>query len=172
MKKHIANIITTSRIICSIILLLPQTYSPKFFSLYLFCGFTDMIDGTIARRLHSDSELSSRLDSLADITFVVTAIIKFIPVIQIPHTIWFWIITIAFIKLGNILLTYIKNKKFISLHTVANKITGLILFIFPLSFKFINPLYSSVVVCSMASFSAVQESYYIIRLIKNNRFHN
>ena len=166
MKKHIANIITSSRILCSIILLFQQTYSHMFFALYLFCGFTDMIDGTIARQFCSDSEFGARLDSLADITFATIAITKFLPVIQLSFIIYLWIVAIALIKSSNITFTYIKRKKFILLHTIANKITGLILFIFPLTLQFINPLYSSVIVCSMATFSAIQESYHIIHLSK------
>ncbi|MBE6607666.1 MAG: hypothetical protein E7633_03830 [Ruminococcaceae bacterium] len=44
MKKHIANIITGSRIIFSLPLLLLPLSSVWFYALYLLCGFTDMID--------------------------------------------------------------------------------------------------------------------------------
>ena len=55
----------------------------------------------------------------------------------------------------------IYKKKLISLHTIMNKITGMLLFLLPLTLHFIELKYSSVVVCSIATFSAIQEVYYI-----------
>lgn len=46
--KHMANIITGCRILGSIILLFFPAFSSWFYILYLLCGFTDMIDGSIA----------------------------------------------------------------------------------------------------------------------------
>ena len=37
--------------------------------MYLFCGITDMVDGTIARKTKSVSEWGARLDTLADNVF-------------------------------------------------------------------------------------------------------
>ena len=44
-----------------------------------------------------------------------------------------------------------------------NKVTGFLLFLLPLTLKFIEPIYSSTVVCFMATLSAVDETYYIRR---------
>ena len=62
-----ANIITGCRILCSIILLFIPAFSHTFYILYLVAGFTDMIDGTIARKTNTASEFGSRLDTIADI---------------------------------------------------------------------------------------------------------
>ena len=48
MKKHIANIITGSRIVLSLPLLLIPLTSAWFYALYLLCGLSDMIDGAVA----------------------------------------------------------------------------------------------------------------------------
>ena len=69
-RKQIANIITISRILGSIYLLYSPVFSISFYIMYLFCGITDMIDGTIARKTKSVSELGARLDTVADSTFV------------------------------------------------------------------------------------------------------
>lgn len=87
MKKQLANIITLSRIVCSIWLLTLPLFSLRFYVVYLFCGFTDMIDGTIARKTQSVTELGSKLDSVADFIFVVVAFVKLLPVIILPN--WF-----------------------------------------------------------------------------------
>ena len=76
MKKYLANIITLFRIVCSIWLLLLPVFSIRFYVVYLFCGFTDMIDGAIARKTHSVTEFGSKLDSVADLIFVVVAFVK------------------------------------------------------------------------------------------------
>ena len=78
-----ANIITSCRILCSILLLFVPAFSPMFYILYLVAGFTDMIDGTIARKTGTANEFGSRLDTLADIAFVVVCMIKLFPVLII-----------------------------------------------------------------------------------------
>ena len=61
MKKHIANIITASRIVFSLPLFFIPLSSVWFYVLYLLCGFSDMIDGTIARTTGAVSEFGARL---------------------------------------------------------------------------------------------------------------
>lgn len=161
MKKHIANITTGCRIFGSALLLFFPVFSVQFYILYLFCGFTDMVDGTIARKTNSTSNFGSRFDTVADFVFVAVSLIKILPAIQLPKFLWIWLSVIAIIKFSNIMMGIIYKKKLISLHTIMNKITGILLFLFPLTLHFIELKYSSVVVCSIATFSAIQEVYYI-----------
>ena len=161
MKKHIANITTGCRIFGSALLLFFPVFSVQFYILYLFCGFTDMVDGTIARKTNSTSNFGSRFDTVADFVFVAVSLIKILPAIQLPKFLWIWLSVIAIIKFSNIMMGIIYKKKLISLHTIMNKITGILLFLLPLTLHFIELKYSSVVVCSIATFSAIQEGYYI-----------
>jgi len=160
MRKQIANIITSSRILCSICFLLCPVFSVAFYIMYLFCGITDMVDGTIARKTKSVSETGARLDTVADIVFVAVCFVKILPLIQFPTWLWIWIIVIATIKIGNVVWGLICNKKLVSMHTILNKATGFLLFLFPLTLSFIEPMYSSVIVCSLATVSAINEVYY------------
>ena len=162
MKKHIANAITGCRILCSILMLLFPVFSAQFYILYLFCGFSDMIDGAVARKTNSISEFGERFDTIADFIFVAISLIKFFPLIHIPTLLWILIVVIAIIKISNIMWGFIRKKKFISLHTTMNKVTGLLLFVLPLTLSFAELKYSSLVVCLIATFSAVQEGYYIV----------
>lgn len=161
MKKHIANIITGCRMVGSIILLFFPTFSSAFYVTYLLCGFSDMIDGTVARKTNSISRFGSRLDSVADLFFIAVSLLKVLPAIHIPVWLWIWGGLIAIIKIGNIVFGYISEKQFISLHTVMNKATGLLLFILPLTISFVELKYTATVVCTFATFSAIQEGYYI-----------
>ncbi|MEE1076379.1 MAG: CDP-alcohol phosphatidyltransferase family protein [Acutalibacteraceae bacterium] len=161
MSKQIANIITISRILSCIYLLLCPVFSISFYIMYLFCGITDMADGIIARKTKSISELGARLDTVADSVFVAVCFVKILPLMQFPAWLWTWIVIIAIIKIGNVILGLISNKKLVSIHTILNKVTGFLLFLLPLTFSFIEPIYSSVVVCLMATLSAINELYLI-----------
>ena len=50
---------------------------------------------------------------------------------------------------------------------MMNKITGLLLFLFPLIISFVELKYFAIVVCSVATFSAIQEGFYIATKDKN-----
>ena len=162
MAKHIANILTSCRILGSILLLFFPAFSVAFYIIYLFCGFSDMIDGTIARKTNSASKLGSQLDTSADLIFVVVSSLKLLPRIYIPGLLWIWGAIIAIIKISNIIWGYISRKQFISLHTTMNKVTGLLLFLLPLTISFVELQYTAMVVCAIATFAAIQEGVYII----------
>lgn len=76
-----ANCLTVIRIICSIALLFYEPFSVLFYILYITAGFTDMIDGTVARKTGTVSEIGSKLDTIADFVLVITCLIKLIPVL-------------------------------------------------------------------------------------------
>ena len=65
MIRQTANLITGSRIAAALLLLFATPLTGAFYALYLWCGVSDMVDGTIARRTHSESRLGERLDSAA-----------------------------------------------------------------------------------------------------------
>ena len=156
-----ANIITGCRILCSIFLLFVPAFSPAFYVLYLAAGFTDMIDGTIARKTNTANEFGSRLDTIADLTFVVACMIKLLPALTIPTWLWIWIGVIAMIKVFNVISGYILQKKFVAKHTIMNKVTGMILFILPLTLSIVDLKYSGGFICIIATLAAVQEGHLI-----------
>lgn len=165
MKKQLANILTVLRIICSIPLLFFPVRSAVFVIMYLFCGSTDMIDGTVARKTNSVSEFGSGLDTAADTVFFTVCFIKILPFIKIPTWLWIWIAVIAVVKISGIIWGSIrihKKKKPLSLHTFLNKVTGLMLFLLPFTLAFIKPVYSITVVCAAATFAAIEEFYCIV----------
>lgn len=163
MKKHIPNIITGSRITLSLLLLFTPLSSAWFYVVYLFCGFTDMIDGTIARKTGTVSNIGAKLDTVADFVFMGVCTVKLLPVINIPIWLWIWIASIALIKASNIISEFIRKKILLASHTLMNKITGLFLFLLPLTFRFIAPTYSFAIVCTVATIAAIQESYILQR---------
>ena len=162
MKKQIANIITSCRIPGSIGLLFCPVFSACFYGLYIFCGLTDIVDGTIARKTGAVSEFGSRLDTVADFMFVISSFVKLAPVIRIPVWIWGWAAVIAAVKLVNLVWGFTQKKQMPALHTIANKATGLCLFLLPLTISFVDLRYTAPVVCVLATIAAIQEGYYIV----------
>ena len=162
MTKHIANILTGCRIFGSILLLFFPAFSAAFYIIYLFCGFSDMIDGTIARKTNSADKFGSQLDTMADLIFVAASLFKLLPAIPIPQWLWIWGGVIAVIKISNIIWGYVSKKQLLSLHTTMNKVTGLLLFLLPLTIPFWELQYTAIAVCSVATFSAIQEGVYVI----------
>ena len=162
MAKHLANILTGCRILSSISLLFFPAFSVAFYITYLFCGLSDMIDGTIARKTNSTSKFGSQLDTIADLIFVAASSVKLLPVVHIPQWLWIWGGVIAVIKISNIIWGYVSKKQFISLHTIMNKVTGLLLFLLPLTIPFWELNYIAIAVCSIATLSAIQEWFYVI----------
>ena len=111
LKVRIANLITGTRILCSVALLLCPVFSLLFFFLYLAAGLTDMIDGAMARRTNTTSELGAKLDTAADFVLVVVCLIKLLPLLSVPLWLWLWIGGIALIKMVNIISGYVIQKK-------------------------------------------------------------
>lgn len=120
-----------------------------------------MIDGTVARKCKTASEYGAKLDSIADLVFAAASIWKFLPVLNLPIGIWVWTAMIAIIKIFNIISGYVMKKQFVSVHTLANKLTGFLLFLLPLSVAVTDIRYSAIVVCMAATFAAIQEGYVI-----------
>lgn len=77
-----ANVITSIRIVCALALLFCPALSAPFYMLYIIAGFTDMIDGTVARKTGTISEFGSKLDTVADFILVIVCLIKLIPVLN------------------------------------------------------------------------------------------
>lgn len=159
--KNIANYISISRMVMSILLLLTKTLTIPFIIIYLYCGVSDVVDGYIARKCNNTSKIGSMLDSIADIIFVIISMIKILPVLDLSKGIIIWVIIIALIKICNVICTYVYYKKLIFPHTIANKITGLILFIAPLILIKNNYILFEIIICSIATFAAIQEGHYI-----------
>ena len=121
-----------------------------------------MVDGTIARKTGAVSSFGARLDTVADFLFVIASFVKLVPVIRIPVWIWVWAAVIAAAKVVNLVWGSTQMKQMPALHTIANKATGLCLFLLPLTISFVDLRYTAPLVCILATIAAIQEGYYIV----------
>ena len=131
--KNIANIITLTRLIGSLLLPFVPALSREFFIIYTYCGVTDVLDGFIARKTHTESKFGSRLDSVSDLTFYTIMMIMIMPFLReyLPQYVWVIIYITFIIRVALYSYVGITKHKLISNHTLFNKATGFFLFILP-----------------------------------------
>ena len=160
-KAGLANLITGTRILCSTALLFCPAFSPSFVVLYLVSGLTDMVDGAVARKTGTVSAFGAKLDTAADFVFVAVCLWKLLPSLAVPLWLWIWIVLIVLIKMINMISGYMIQKSFVAIHTIMNKVTGILLFILPLTLPIVELKYSAPLVCAAATFAAIQEGHFI-----------
>ena len=158
-KAGAANLITGMRILFSVALLFCPALSTSFCVLYLVAGLTDMVDGPVARKTDTCSEFGARFDTAADFIFVVVCLIKLLPTLSVPVWLSIWTAVIALIKIINIISGTVMGKRFVSVHSLMNRITGILLFVLPLTLRLIDLKYSGAIVCAAATFAAIQEGH-------------
>lgn len=163
-KPNVADVVTASRIIFALFILLCTTFSVTFYVFYLLGAFTDMIDGLLARKLNLKSTFGAKLDMIADFIFVIVVFTKVFSSIHLPIWVWIWIAMIAFIKFINLVSSLVLFRRIVPMHTIANKVTGFILFF--LSFVIGRGAWQGlkiavIVSCFAATFAAIQEGHFI-----------
>ena len=158
-KTHLPNAISLLRIPGSIGLLFCNVSGWPFWTLYILCGLSDIVDGSLARKFHAESKAGAVLDSVADILFVVCCAAMLLPAVEIPVWLWIWAGAVVFIKMVNQVSALVVCKRCCFPHTWANKLTGFLLFLtVPTMFWSVIPIS---IVAALATFAAVQEGHLI-----------
>jgi Phosphatidylglycerophosphate synthase len=155
--KYIPNILTGFRIAGSILLMFIKPLSIPFYVFYTLCGVTDILDGYIARKTRNTSTLGAKLDSIADLIFIVVMLFVLFPLFSFHKLVLFWTIGIAVIRIVSLIVGYAKYKSLTFLHTYANKATGLILFLFPYIYLIFGANRTEYIILLVATLSALEE---------------
>lgn len=163
----IANCITVSRILFSFLLLVFSPSSYYFAVFYLLCGITDVLDGFVARKLHTESKRGAMLDSMADLFFAVIYAVRILPVLSVPFWIWIWTVIIAVVKTAEIIMISRKEHGLYIEHSFRNKLTGILVFLLPLSTFIADVKYGATLVCTVATLVLIKE---ITNICRNNRY--
>jgi CDP-diacylglycerol--glycerol-3-phosphate 3-phosphatidyltransferase len=161
--KYVPNLLSVFRIVFSVLLLFIKPFDGLFYAVYIFCGISDMLDGTIARKTKSMSSFGALLDSVGDAVFCAVMIFVLLPVIIVPVPIILWIIGIATVRIASLAVGYYKYRKLAFLHTYLNKLTGLVLFLIPLFYRLLDANFIFIAACILASVSAAEELIINIR---------
>lgn len=159
--KAVPNIISASRGLVSLLLFIFPFGSPLFWLCYLWCGCSDMIDGPLARRMKVANSTGAIIDSIADIMFVICAAVTTLPHFSITRWMWICIAIIAAVRIVNIISGIVCHGKVTMLHTGANKLTGLLLFVLPIVVTWVQFNIAAGIVIAVAMFAAIQEGHLI-----------
>ena len=142
-------------------------FSKWYYVFYLLGGITDAADGIAARKSGSATDFGAKFDTVADTFFVLAVIIRIICFAAVPLWLLIWICVITIIKALNIIIGFIKYHRFIAVHSVLNKICGIIVFVIPLligtKLAWQAKTAALIFACIAASISAVRECIYIIK---------
>ena len=151
--------ITSVRILATVIMFFMKPLSYAFYIVYSISGITDVLDGYVARKTKQVSEFGARLDSIADLLFYSVMVFKLFSVLwaKIPMEVW----AIAFAVVGIRLISYIaaavKYKRFASLHTYMNKVTGFLFFLIPYAIGFDVFVGFVVLTCVVGALASLEE---------------
>ena len=156
-SKFIPNCITLIRVIGTSLLIFTEPFSTIFFILYFLCGGSDVLDGYIARKFKLCSKFGAISDSVADAFFIIITLIKVLPSLKLKLWMIVWIVSIFIIKVLSLIIGFFRFNEVAFLHTYANKLAGIILFFTPLIYEILGINICMAIVCSMATFSALEE---------------
>lgn len=162
MKKEyitIPNFITSLRLLGAIIILFLQPFTLSFYIIYGLSGFTDAIDGFVARKLKQVSEFGTKLDSVVDLCFYIVLAIKIMPTLiqRLPSFIWHIVTIIVLLRICIYLYGAIKQKHFVSNHTYLNKIAGALIYLLPFVMLSKYTIEYSYLIAFIAFIGAIQE---------------
>lgn len=131
-----------------------------FFLLICFlAGFSDILDGFIARKMNFTSKLGAALDSIADAIFIFVLLGIFLSYFHWPGWSVLWVTVIAIIRFASLLIGFIKYRTFAFLHTYANKSNGLALFCFPFLYHICGLNVTAFLLCCFSTISALEELF-------------
>ena len=156
-----ADLMTISRMFLSILLLFLPFPSLPFLALYIAGGVTDMADGFVARATGTAGARGAKLDSLADGVFFLSSAIKIIPSLSILPFLWAPVMIVLLVRVANLLHSFFKGRE--PLHTTADKITGFLLFLLPLSLGLVPIMFSASAVTAVAFYAAIEETVLLWR---------
>ena len=159
-----ANVISCIRILCGVVLAFCNPFSKLFYALYTLGGISDILDGYVARHFGKETGLGAKLDTIADVLFVIVVLQKVFAAVFIPTWLIIWVIVIAIIKCINIVSGFVCMGHFVTEHTVLNKVCGALLFAIPLcvnKFPWQSVAILIILTGILATIAAVQEGHYI-----------
>lgn len=159
MKKYLANIVTSSRIVGAIILFMCDDFTPLYLGVYCFCGFTDFIDGPIARKFGSSSALGAALDTIGDVLTYLSLVKVLVVQKLIPGWLLVWLAVCIVIGFGVAFYSQHKFSKFYIPHTYLGKSLGLAVFVLPLAIQIMDERIWMAVICATITTVLIEAGY-------------
>lgn len=151
----------------AMVLVIP--FSIWFWIFYILGGLSDFLDGFVARKWKQQSKAGAKFDSIADMVFIISIAIIVVKNIHISLWIWICIVVIALFRGVSYGIGFYKYRTFASLHTFLNKVTGVLIFIFPLLYVLFGLDITAFFLCLVAFLSSFEEVLIILKSKELNR---
>lgn len=88
---------------------------------------------------------------------IFVILFRFVPTMGLNLFMILWFIVIFFIKIGCIFIVFFRFKEFGMVHTYMNKITGSLIFIYPILNYFTSSKFYIFIIFIFASITAIEE---------------
>ena len=135
--KNLANILSVSRIILAVFLLVFfKKISVLFLIIYTIAELTDMVDGTIARKTGTCSQTGALLDSIADLLLAANLVKVVFTMEIITKKLSTWLIVSLIIGAVSPIINFIKHRKIFFIHSIPCKVFGGLLLVVPFAIYF------------------------------------
>lgn len=158
--KRLVNAITCTRFVIALILALAAPGSAWFWAAYGLGAVSDVLDCLLARRFGVQSDGGARLDSAADIAFLLALTAALLRARQ-------WLLYAA----GAVLLIrsvtyaagFYKFRTFVSLYTTLNRAAGVVLVGYPVLAVLLGQGTAAWLAAAAAGLSALEELVLVLR---------
>lgn len=154
-----ADSVTAARMTASLVLLFLPASSASFLAVYTFAGLTDVLGGFLARKTGTASAFGARLDSAADLLFFGVSLLRLFPLLRRtqPVGIWYAAGLVLLVRLASYAVAAVRSRRFATLHTRLNKLTGAAVFLLPYVLAVSGGVWYCHVVCLVALAASAQE---------------
>ena len=159
MKKNAANIITSVRLVGALLLIMFNIRSWTFLTIYAVCGLSDALDGFVARKLHVESALGKKLDSMSDLLLYSVMLIKAWPLLAetLPKLGLYGIMGLILFRIMLYPVYWLLTRQFLSTHSIYNKIVSIMIFFLPFALQLSVARYYCYLTMTIAAISLIDE---------------
>lgn len=159
--KYVPNALSISRVIAATFLFtFDSFYDPTFLAIYIYCAFTDFVDGKIARKFHCESKLGAALDSIGDGMTYIPLLVILIKQRMVPDWIAIWLVVDIVLALVGAFIALARFKKFFIPHTYIGKLLGAVIFVLPIMVQFVPEMVWFIAIAVTATIN-IFEIFYI-----------
>ncbi len=159
LRNNIANFVTFLRIPLALGMLFYPVFSFNYYVFFTLAGFTDAIDGPIARKLGTNGRKGAQIDSVADLTFFIIALAKMIPfaIKNLNNAAAALLIIVLALRLFCYISELVKFLRQLALHTNLYKATSVSMFIVIYLIPFIGISIPCIIGCTFALLAVIEE---------------
>lgn len=161
--KRLVNAITCTRFVIALILALAAPGSAWFWAAYGLGAVGDVLDGLLARRFGVQSDGGTRLDSAADIAFLLALTAALLRARQLACWLLYAAGAVLLIRSVTYAAGFYKFRTFVSLYTTLNRAAGVVLVGYPVLAVLLGQGTAAWLVAAAAGLSALEELVLVLR---------